>query len=80
MIDYVLHFEDLQNKIPVRVGRANMPKVEKTKREKTTAEHIKDIVIAVLVTGIIAFIGGMQYASALTARPQVVGDNATESK
>jgi hypothetical protein len=59
-----------------------MPKQDKTtkqeKRTKSRAEHAKDIVIAILVTGIVAFIGGMQYASALTAKTQVVGNNTTQ--
>ena len=34
------------------------------KYAKTRGEHYKDIVIAILITSIIAFIGGMQVAKA----------------
>lgn len=33
------------------------------KYAKTRGEHYKDIVIAILVTGIIAFIGGMYFSN-----------------
>lgn len=41
----------------------NQPEVKapKAKYSKTRGEHIKDVVIAMLVTGIIAFIGGVQF-------------------
>lgn len=39
------------------------PKVAKAKYSKTRGEHIKDVVIAMLVTGIIAFIGGVSHQS-----------------
>lgn len=58
---------------PIRVGRSfkkmtkestpvEAPKV-KAKYAKTKGEHFKDIVIAILVAGIIAFIGGMTFQS-----------------
>jgi hypothetical protein len=55
---------------PNRVGRtfikmSNQPTQEapkvKAKYAKTKGEHFKDIVIAVLVSGVIAFIGGMTF-------------------
>ena len=57
---------------PYRVGRtftkmSNKPtaqpevKAPKAKYAKTRGEHFKDLVIAVLVAGIIAFIGGMTF-------------------
>lgn len=59
---------------PERVGRAlhqmsnksttEAPKAsQKAKYSKTRGEHYKDIVIAVLVAGIIAFIGGMHFSN-----------------
>lgn len=36
-------------------------KAPKAKYSKTRGEHFKDLVIAVLVAGIVAFIGGMQF-------------------
>lgn len=36
-------------------------KAPKAKYSKSRGEHIKDIVIAMLVTGIITFIGGVQF-------------------
>ena len=57
---------------PIRVGRTltkmskqttTQPEVKapKAKYSKTRGEHFKDIVIAVLITGIIAFVGGMVF-------------------
>lgn len=56
---------------PYRVGRTfkkmsqkqSTPEVKapKAKYSKTRGEHFKDIVIAVLITGIIAFVGGMVF-------------------
>lgn len=40
----------------------NEPKSSK-KYAKTRGEHYKDIVIAVLVTAVIAFIGGMHFSN-----------------
>lgn len=36
-------------------------KAPKPKYSKTLGEHVKDIVIAVLITAIVAFIGGMMF-------------------
>lgn len=39
------------------------PKAPKAKYTKTRGEHIKDVIIAVLVASIVAFIGGMTFQS-----------------
>lgn len=64
---------------PVRVGRVKSmtnkpttteaPKASK-KYAKTRGEHYKDIVIAVLIAGVIAFIGGMHFANQHNAEMQ----------
>lgn len=57
------------SKNPIRVGRisAKMSKSKTTEApsvySKTKGEHRKDIVIAILVAGIITFIGGMTFQS-----------------
>jgi hypothetical protein len=55
------------------------------KYAKTRGEHYKDIVIAVLVAGIIAFIGGMhfsneQHATVANAVKSVTANAGTASK
>lgn len=71
---YALEYEDQPFRKPERVGRIStkmsksnntpeVPKVPKAKYSKTRGEHIKDVVIAMLVTGIIAFIGGVTHQS-----------------
>jgi hypothetical protein len=56
-------------------------KVSKAKYSKTRGEHAKDILIAMLVTGIIAFIGGMHFSntqhSAVTAAVKAVTPSAS---
>ena len=65
---YKLFYEDLPIKNPKRVGRTvKMSKTTNTaekpkKYNKTRGEHVKDLVIAVLVASIIAFIAGVQFA------------------
>lgn len=69
---YQMQFEDMPRR-PARVGRTltkmskttNTPEARqpKAKYAKTRGEHTKDLVIAVLVAGIIAFIGGMTFQS-----------------
>lgn len=39
------------------------PKPDKKKYNKTRGEHFKDIVIAVLITAVIAFVSGASYAN-----------------
>lgn len=43
-----------------KTTNAEAPKAPK-KYQKTRGEHAKDILIAVLITGIIAFVGGMVF-------------------
>lgn len=42
---------------------AEVSKAPRAKYAKTRGEHYKDIVIAMLVTGIIAFVGGMHFSN-----------------
>lgn len=71
LADFKLEYEDIPEKQPVknRVGKdskmsktASEPKSSK-KYAKTRGEHYKDIVIAVLVTAVVAFIAGSVYAN-----------------
>ena len=70
-----LYYEDMApRKLNTRKGGKDMkmssnkstvteaPKASR-KYAKTRGEHIKDIVIAILVAGVIAFIGGMHFAN-----------------
>lgn len=70
--DYPLEFiDDMPFHKPVRVGRTfkKMSKEPttvapvKAKYAKTKGEHRKDLVIAILVAGIIAFVGGITFQS-----------------
>lgn len=72
LAEYPLEFEDMPlRKNPIRVGRTftkmskqnqPTPEVKASKKyAKTRGEHNKDLVIAILVSGIIAFIGGMTF-------------------
>ena len=72
MDTYKMHFEDLPTKNRKAVGRPKVKTMAKTTNEaqkpskkyaKSRAEHYKDIAIAVLITGIVAFIAGAQFAS-----------------
>ena len=69
---YALEYEDRPFHKPERVGRISTkmskstqtpeaPKAPKAKYNKTRGEHIKDVVIAMLVTGIVAFAGGVWF-------------------
>lgn len=61
---------------PVRVGRVKMTKTTNTpevtkpakKYNKTRGEHYKDILIAMLITGIIAFVCGMHFSNQQNSR------------
>jgi predicted transcriptional regulator len=44
------------------------PKVSKSKYSKTRGEHFKDIVIAILIVGVIAFIAGVHYSDTKNAQ------------
>lgn len=57
---------------PIRVGRVKQmtkqtnttPEVKTAKKyAKTRGEHLKDLIIVALVAGLIAFVGGMQFAN-----------------
>ena len=70
MAGYLVQYEDLpaknNNKIIRRDSKMSKKQeipTAKTRKsyQKTRAEHYKDIVIAVLITGIIAFIAGAQF-------------------
>lgn len=74
-----LYYEDLKpRKLITRKGgkdskmSSKSTKVNEVKapREynKTRGEHFKDIVIAVLIVGVIAFIAGVQYAGSQNAK------------
>lgn len=77
MLDtFSLYYEELQKPQNV-VGRPN--KMAKTTNEaqkpskkynKTRAEHYKDIAIFVLVTAIVAFTAGLQFANSNNAKIQ----------
>lgn len=71
-MSYDSPYIDIPTLIPERVGRVTkMTKSTQTseapkatrKYAKTRGEHYKDIVIAVLVAGIIAFVAGMHFAN-----------------
>jgi len=49
-------------KMPNKSTNTAEPKAAK-KYAKTRGEHVKDILIAMLVTGIIAFVGGMHFSN-----------------
>lgn len=51
-----------------------------TKPSKTTVETVKTVLIAVLVTGVVAFIGGMHYQSAQNAQVKAAVVEATSKK
>lgn len=67
--DYKLHYEDI-NPNTRKGGKdskmsKNSKQVESSPAKtynKTRGEHFKDLVIIALVVGIIAFVGGMQFA------------------
>lgn len=69
-------FEDYpeQSKNPFKQGgKAEKMATKETattskKYNKTQGEHAKDIVIAVLITGVIAFVGGLVFANKQQAR------------
>ncbi len=69
-MSYGTDYLDIPTLKPVRVGRVkSMTKTATTKMEvpaksysKTRGEHFKDIIIAILVVGVIAFIAGVHYS------------------
>lgn len=48
------------------------------KINKETVETVKTVVIAVLVTGVVMFVAGMQYQARQTARSEVRVQQAVE--
>lgn len=72
---YTLQYEDLtqitrKGGKDMKMSNNTKPEVVKTSKKyaKTRGEHYKDIVIAILVTSIFAFVGGMQFAKANQAK------------
>lgn len=57
----------------------NKPTKEAKSYNKTRGEHNKDIVIAILITAVIAFIGGMHFANKHNAEMQSAVKAATFS-
>ena len=75
LADYPLHYEDI--KPNTRKGGKDSVKMAKSQKSveapaktcnKTRGEHFKDLVITALVIGIIAFVGGMQFAEKQNAK------------
>lgn len=74
-LDTPLNYEELpeQKRTIIKRGGHKMPKTTnntevkqaKTRKvyEKTRGEHCKDVIIAVLITGVIAFVLGARYAN-----------------
>lgn len=71
---YKLEFEDIpvitrkssggkDSKMSNKSTAVEAPKASSKKYTKSRGEHAKDILIAVLVTAVIAFIGGMSFQS-----------------
>jgi hypothetical protein len=79
-LSYGTKYIDIPELKPERVGRisakmsnnkttsAEVSKAPRAKYNKTRGEHYKDIVIAVLIAGIIAFIGGMHFSNEQNGR------------
>lgn len=72
---YQLHYEDINP--TTRKGGKDIIKMSKAKQtveapaktyNKTRGEHLKDMLIVALVIGIIAFVGGMQFAEKQNAK------------
>jgi len=82
--DFKLHYEDLTPKKTRKGGKAK--KMAKTTNEtssskakkynKTRGEHFKDILIAVLVTAIIGFVAGMQFADSNNSKVEAAVSQA----
>lgn len=68
---YTMQYEDMApHKLKIRKGpkmsKEQTPAIEAPTVKsytKTRGEHFKDIIIAILVVGVIAFVGGMQFQS-----------------
>lgn len=85
--DFQMQYEDmpLHKLIPRKGGKVSKmtkntstePKATKAKYSKTRGEHVKDILIAVLITGVIAFVGGMHFENSRNAEMQNAVSAAT---
>ena len=74
-LDTPLNYEELpeQKRTIIKRGGHKMPKTTNNQEvkqakirrvyEKTRGEHIKDVIIAVLITGVVAFVLGARYAN-----------------
>lgn len=83
---FKLEYEDMApRKLNTRKGgkdqniMANKPEVKtensnRKKYAKTRGEHTKDLIIAILIAGVVAFIGGIQFAN----RQHAQVDNAVK--
>jgi len=70
--DYKLFYEDLPQKTRKsgkdnKMSKTTNENTSKKKYSKTRGEHLKDIVIAILVTAMVGFVTGMQFANSNTA-------------
>ena len=70
LADYKLNFEDLPQKTrkggkDSKMSKTTVTEAPKASRKyaKTRGEHYKDIVIAILVTAVVAFVAGSVYAN-----------------
>lgn len=83
--NYKIEYEDMAFKTPQTVGRKKI--MAKSTKEVPTAktrkaynksrgEHFKDVVIAVLIAGIVAFIAGMQFANSNQAKVDAAVETA----
>lgn len=85
-IAYTLRYEDMTKKYNVSKGVGNMSNKQevpmaKTRKvyEKSRTEHIKDIVIAVLITAVIAFVCGVHYANSQREATDTAVNKAVQS-
>jgi hypothetical protein len=82
LADYKLHYEDIPRKKYqlIKQGDSKMSKEVKQAKtrkvySKTRSEHYKDVLIAVLITAIVAFVAGLQ----AQAKQQQAIDQAVQS-
>lgn len=66
----------IQNMSNKSTTTAEAPKANRAKYSKTRGEHCKDIVIAMLVVGVIAFIAGVHYSDNKNAQMTSAVKNA----
>ena len=81
-----LHYEDIKpkkkilNNLIIKRWRKMSSKEVKKVYSKTRGEHIKDIIIAVLITGVITFVLGVRYANNQAATTETAIQAATAVK